>query len=427
MSEIVVVGGGVAGICCAYYLRRQGESVTILESNRVGSGASFANGGWLCPAQAGPLPEPGLGWYGVKSLSGRDATLYFKMAEWRRLAPWLVRFWTYCNPQDYLRGTQAIAQLGRDVFNLVEEMRNAGASFDVYKRGMVYATWAVKDAYSALRKLTPMRRFGYTIPDDIVAGDELHNLEPALSHKVEAGFLVDEHWYVKADEFTAGLADALRRDGVQILENTEATEFVRVGKKIAKVRTATGEIMADAIVLAAGSWTTALAGSIGIPLPMQAGKGYSFSVRPSVMPTHAILLADSHVGCTPFDGFLRIGGSMEFSGINSRVDQRRIQMIITRAQESFHPWASVDVTDRWAGMRPITADGLPVIDRASQFENVFLATGYAMQGVTLSPSAGRALAEFVTTGSRPEVLDAFRLDRFAHAPLLRPAHRRRTG
>ena len=127
-GRVVVVGGGIAGLCCAYYLRRRDFDVTIVESNRVGSGASFANGGWLCPAQAGPLPAPGLTLYGMRALFDRDSALYFKPGEWSRLTPWLLRFWTYCNEHDYAQGTAAIAQLGHDVFDLIEEMQATASS-----------------------------------------------------------------------------------------------------------------------------------------------------------------------------------------------------------------------------------------------------------------------------------------------------------
>ena len=134
---------------------------------------------------------------------------------------------------------------------------------------------------------------------------------------------------------------------------------------------------------------------------MEPGKGYSFSVQPSIVPSHAVLLVDVHVGCTPFGERLRIGGTMEFSGVNNRLDRRRIDNIVAGAIESFVPWKTPAIADEWAGMRPITADGLPIIDRADEYDNLFIATGYAMQGVTLAPTAGRALAEMIETGRRP--------------------------
>lgn len=416
-ARTLIVGGGVAGLCCAYYLSRADREVVVVESNRVGSGASFANGGWLCPAQAGPLPEPGLTLYGMRSLLDRDSALYFEPSYLPRLAPWLLRFRSYCNEADHARGTAAIAQLGRDVFGLIDEMSADGVEFELHKQGMVYAARNADDARAELRKLAPMRDYGYELPDDILTGEQLHALEPALSPAVNAGFLISQHWHVKADTLTAGLTAVLRERGVEILEGAEVVELVQQGRRITEIRTAAGNLAADTVVLAAGSWTTSLARSVGVSLPMEPGKGYSFSVKPTVMPTHAVLLVDVHVGCTPFGDRLRIGGTMEFSGINSRLDRRRIQTIVAGARESFLPWQDPEITDEWAGMRPITADGLPVIDRAEAFENLYVATGYAMQGVTLAPTAGRALAELIITGRRPELLEPFRLDRFERSPV----------
>jgi D-amino-acid dehydrogenase len=422
-GKIVIVGGGVAGLCCAYYLRKLGEDVTIVESNRVGSGASFANGGWLCPAQAGPLPEPGLTLYGMRALFDRDSALYFKPGEWNRLAPWILRFWTYCNERDHAHGTAAIARLGHDVFDLVSEMQADGVEFELHKQGMVYAASSAADARAELAKLAPMRELGYTLPDDVVTDGDLHTLEPALSDEVVAGFLIEQHWHVKSDTFTAGLAAVLRRDGVEIQEGAEVFELVRDGRRLTYVRTAAGDLAADTVVVAAGSWSTPVLRSIGIGIPMEPGKGYSFSIQPTVMPAHAILLVDVHVGCTPFGDRIRIGGTMEFSGINNRLDRRRIDSIVAGARRSFQPWKSPEIESEWAGMRPITADGLPILDRAGDLENAYIATGYAMQGVTLAPSSGKALAEMITTGRRPPLLEAFRLDRFGRVPIAHAARR----
>ena len=423
-GRVVVVGGGIAGLSAAYYLRRRDFDVTLVESNRIGSGASFANGGWLCPAQAGPLPEPGLTLYGMRTFLNRDSALYFKPSHFAALAPWLTRFWTYCNERDHANGTAAIAGLGHDIFGIIDAWQADGVECELYKQGMVYAARDPDHARAELRKLEPMRAYGYELPDEIMTGDELHAFEPALSPKVTAGVLIREHWHVRSVTLTAGLAAVLRRDGVEIREGAEVVELVRQGRRITTVRTAAGDIEADIVVLAAGAWTTELARWLDIPLPMEAGKGYSFYVRPAVLPAHAILLADVHVGCTPYGDRIRIGGTMEFSGINSRLDRRRIDSIVAGARESFQPWAEPGIEAEWAGMRPIPADGLPVIDRAGDLDNTYLSTGHGMQGVTLAPPSGQALAELIATGRRPQLLEPFRLDRFPRIGLSRVAARR---
>ncbi len=426
-SRVAVVGGGVAGLCSAYYLAKRGAEVVLVESNRVGSGASAGNGGWLCPTQAGPLPEPGLTLMGMRALLDRDSALYFKPSKLAELSPWLLRFWSYCSPRAYEHGLTAIARLGRRVFALVEAMEADGVEFELHRQGMLVASRDPESLRKELEKLQPMREFGYQLPDDLVLDGELHELEPALSDEIRAGFVVPDHWHVRPESFTRGVAAAARGLGVEIVEGAEVIEFLREGNRVTALRTAAGDYRADDVVLAAGAWTPTLLAQVGIHLPIQAGKGYSFMVAPSVVPRYAILLADVHVGCTPFGEAMRIGGTMEFSGINLHLNRHRIDRTIAGARASFREWARPEVESEWAGLRPIAPDGLPIVDRAAPFENLYLATGYSMQGMTLGPPAGEAIAEFVLTGQRPQVLDPFALDRFRRLPRLTGRYDRNGG
>jgi D-amino-acid dehydrogenase len=419
--SVVVIGGGVAGLCAAYYARQAGLDVTVVESGKVGGGASWGNGGWVCPAQAGPLPEPGLTWYGLRSLLDSRSALYFRLRNLPELAPWLLQFWTYCNARDHDHGVRALASLGRDVFDLVAAMRDDGVDFELHRNGMLVAAREPETARRELQKLQPMRGYGYDIPDDVLVDGALHAAEPALADGVQGGFEIRQHWHVRPDSFTAGLAAALRRMGAAVSENSAVTGFDTRNGRIAAVRTDADAHAADSFILAAGAWSPPLARMVGVRLRVEAGKGYSFFVRPSVVPQHSILLADVHVGCTPLGAQMRIGGTMEFSGLNTRLDHRRIGDITTAARAAFQPWEHPEIEQPWAGMRPITPDGLPVLDRMG-FENLFVASGYAMQGVTLAPPAGRALAEYVTTGTRPELLEPFALSRLSRRRTRRPVH-----
>ncbi|MBS1862704.1 MAG: FAD-dependent oxidoreductase [Actinobacteria bacterium] len=419
--RVLVVGGGVAGLCTAYYLAKRGAEVTVVESNRVGSGASAGNGGWLCPAQAGPLPEPGLTLMGMRALLNRDSALYLNPSKLRNLAPWLLRFWSYCNPRAYRHGLTSMARLGGRVFELVEGMVDDGVEFDLYRQGMLIASHDPVALRAELAKLRPMEEFGYELPADLVSDEELWELEPALSDNVHAGFLINQHWHVRPESFNRGIAAAARALGVEVLEGAEVVDFQASGPRVRSIRTAAGDLEGDKVVVAAGSWTPALLAQLGVDVPVQAGKGYSFMVSPSVVPRHAVLLADVHVGCTPFGDQMRIGGTMEFSGVNLHLDRHRIDQTIAGARASFREWMRPEVESEWAGMRPIAPDGLPVLDRAAPYENLYVATGYSMQGMTLGPPAGDAIAEFITTGRRPSVLEPFTLDRFSRFP--RPRRR----
>jgi D-amino-acid dehydrogenase len=419
--RVVVVGAGIAGLCCAYYLRQHDVEVVVLDAEGVGSpkASSYGNGGWICPAQAGPLPEPGLTIYGLRALLNADSALYFRPSYLPRLVPWLARFWTYCNERDFEHGTAALAALGKRSFELVESMAADGIEFELYRMGMVCATAEERDARKVLESLKVMRRYGYKLPDDLLLGDELHELEPSLSPRVKAGFFSEEQWHVRPDSMTRGIAASLRATGVEIVEGARVTGYDHRDGTLRAVRTAGGDHPADSFVLAAGSWTAPLAARLGVRFPMQPGKGYTFMIKPKVMPRHGILFADIHAGATPFGDRVRIGGTMEFSGFDTRIDERRIGTVFRLAKE-YIEFEQPAFEEPWAGLRPLTPDGLPVLDRARPFRNVFVATGYSMLGMTVSAPAGEAMAALITTGERPAVLEPFRIDRFGG--LLRRRH-----
>ena len=260
-----------------------------------------------------------------------------------------------------------------------------------------------------------MRDYGYELPDDIITGVELHELEPALSPNVTAG-LPDPPALARAPRLAARPGWP-RRCAATASRSARAPRWsssCAEGRRLTHVRTAAGRHR--------GRHRRARGRRVddrrsrarsASRCRWRPGKGYSFCVRPTVVPSHAILLADVHVGCTPFGDRIRIGGTMEFSGINNRLDRRRIDAIVAGAQASFEPWATPEIEAEWAGMRPITADGLPVLDRAGALDNTYLATGYAHAGRhARRRRPGSAMAEMIATGRRPPLLEPFRLDRF---------------
>ena len=420
--RVVVAGGGVAGLCIAYYLRRRDVDVVVLESREIASraAASYGNGGWITPAQAGPLPEPGLTVYGLRALLSADSALYFRPSYLPRLVPWLARFWTYCNARDHERGWAALAALGRRVFDLVDEMVADGIAFELHKNGMICATAEPAEARKVLASMEPMRAAGYRLPTELLQGEELHALEPALSDRVQAGFYVEEQWHVRANTFTEGLGRRVRELGAEVREGAGVVGFATVDGRVRAARTSAGEeVEGDAFVLAAGAWTTPLARALGLRLPMQPGKGYTFLLQPTVMPRHGILFADIHAGASPLSDRLRISGTMEFSGYDLSLDRRRIDNVFRLASEYLR-LEEPSYENAWAGLRPMVVDGLPILDRVPRFANAYVATGYSMLGMTLSQPAGETMAELIATGERPAVLEPFRVDRFPRTVLRRP-------
>ncbi|MGH3372788.1 MAG: NAD(P)/FAD-dependent oxidoreductase, partial [Nocardioidaceae bacterium] len=183
------------------------------------------------------------------------------------------------------------------------------------------------------------------------------------------------------------------------------------------VQTQHGELACSGVVVAAGMWSRPLLRMLGRQLPLQAGKGYSFSVELDPAPRHALYFGDKRIVASPINGLTRIAGTMELSGNNNDLNWRRIVAIARGSRHYLGPWFRHPdelvglIRNPWVGGRPFLPDGLPVIDRLSDDQNVFVATGHGMLGVTLGPATGRSLTDYILTGRRPDVLSPFSFGR----------------
>jgi D-amino-acid dehydrogenase len=421
VDEVIVVGAGISGLCAAYYLRKAGAPVTVIETRQAGSGASFGNAGWITPAQAGPLPEPGLLSYGLRSLVDRRSALYFEPAHLGRMIPWLLRFALRCNEIDHADGRVVLGKLGGRSFELIDQMAADGVDVPQQRARLLVVAEAAEPAQRFLARLEPLAGLGFRVPAKLLGQEQVHALEPALSDAVHSGFLIEQHRVVDPGGLVDGLRSRLLELGVEIREGTEVRDADVAGWRVVALRTSSGRRQCGSVVLAAAAWLASLGRLFGLRLPVEAGKGYSFELRPPQMPRHALMLLEPHVGCSPLPGRLRIAGTMEFSGVNSRLDRRRIGSIVRGAARLIDGLGEPDLESLWCGLRPIAPDGLPIIDRHPRLGNVFIAGAYSMLGMTLAAPAARSLAGYVLSGERPAELEPFRATRFGLGAALRHA------
>lgn len=412
---IAIVGGGVIGLTMAYYLRKAGEDVTVFDASGFGMACSHGNGGWICPVHAAPIAAPGVVGYTLKSLGKPKSPIYIRPPLELGFYTWAWRFWRRCNQNSWRHGIDALAALNQRTFALVDELAEDGVPFEMYRGGNLHVCRSTDEAATSLGSFAPMRQYGYQVPEGILPGDALREMEPVLSKTVTAGFLLPEERHVNPVSLCNGLVRKLKELGVELHSGTEVEGFDVSARRITAVRTTAGNWPVKSIVLAPGAQLRQLAKHLGVNIPVRAGKGYSFSVDLPVLPKHALHLSDSKVGCSPMSGHLRVVGTMEFSGDNLRLDRRRIRGLIDAAAPYLDNWPA-DVTadnvdDAWVGMRPMTPDGLPVIDRIDNYDNLYVSGGHGMLGVALAPASAVALTELITTGQRPDVLNAFSFSR----------------
>ncbi len=408
--KVLVVGGGVVGLCTAYALARAGADVTVVERDRCGQAASLGNAGWVAPVLSAPLPAPKLMGKSLRWMLKPDSPLLIRP----RLSPsflaWCWRFWRNSSPSRYRKGLETILALNRRTFELFDELRDSGVEFEMHSTGLVFVGLTEKVLSEELRVLSEVDKAGYSGDIEPLDRKALDVFEPALSEAVAGGFHAKADRFVQPETLTRGLADRLARIGVRLLEDTEVRGLARTGRW--RVRTPDEELVADAIVVAAGAWTARLLAPLGVHIPLEAAKGYSVTaIGHGTRPRHALYMLEAKVGCSPFHDAVRLAGTLELAGMNLTLNRRRIEGVVRAASTYLRDWQPKGIELEWAGLRPLMPDGLPIIGAVPGHDALYVASGHGMLGVTLAPATATALAPLILEGRLPSVLKPFGFDR----------------
>jgi D-amino-acid dehydrogenase len=399
MSKIVVIGAGAIGLASAYELRRRGAEVTVVDMGVPGEGSSAGNAGWIVPAISTPLPAPGLVTTSLRWMLQPDSPLYIKPRADLAFSRWLWSFWRNCRPVVYQSGLEALGNLNRRTMPLFDDLRANGVRFEMHHSGLLFVGLDQDKLEHAVDDVAHLSGYGYSRPVLLSAG-EVRDLEPGLSSEVAGGFLIEQERHIRPESLTAGLAAWLDEHDVEIHSNCEVIDLERRNETISGVVTREGTLGADQVLLAAGAWTGPLARKFGFRVPIEAGKGYSITwENPEYQLRYPLDLIDARAAITPFDGALRVAGTMELSGLNTHLEQVRIEALRRAGGQFLGPWARGTHERIWVGMRPLTPDGLPVMGRIPRTENLYINGGHQMLGITLAPTSGEAVAQLMLTGA----------------------------
>ena len=403
------------GLCCARSLAQRGVDVVLVERDTCGRGASLGNAGWITPALSAPLPAPGVVRHALTWMARPDSPFWIRPRFDLHLGLWLWRFWRNSNRHRHLEGLRAMIAFAEPTFALYDELQRE-LGFEMHEGGLTFVVRDPRHIDEYVGLLDDATRAGYPANAQVVGPSELTDFEPALLPTLAGAVHLANERHVRPEDFTARLASHLRVRGVEVLEQANVTEFLVRSSSVRGVRTQADEIAADAVVIAAGVWSRELAGMLGFALPLEGAKGYGITgARGSIVPKRALYLTEARLGVSPFDGGLRLAGTLEFAGIDLRVHARRVDALRRAAALYLRPEALLKGGEKWAGLRPLLPDGLPAVGQIPGWENVYLATGHGMLGITLAPATGEAIADTVMVGALPTHLESLDPWRFARS------------
>lgn len=415
MTNTVVIGAGVVGTTTAYYLAREGLQVTVVDA-AAGPGleTSFANGGLVTPSTAFPWSSPGTLKLMLSYMGRDDAPLLLRRMDIPKLGLWGLRFALNCRPAKYRESARLLSNFARESLEELEGLLSqSNVDYSLSRGGLIQVYRDKSGVQSRDLYAQFLERMG--IESTMLDSDGIVELEPSLrpiAPSIRAGLLLPNDAWGNARQFSTAIDAAGRSLGVTYRYGVKADGLRRSGGSVEGVETSEGFLPASRVVLCGGPFTPALLASLGISVPICPVKGYSISLGKSeigFLPNHPIVDDHAHLGITPLGDQLRIAGTVEFAGFDRTIRPSRIDNLKRAVLNLFPEMKLPDDVSPWAGLRPMTPDGLPVID-ATGVEGLYINSGHGALGWTLACASARLISALIT-GREVSGNSPFRLNR----------------
>jgi D-amino-acid dehydrogenase len=395
--RVVVIGGGVIGTACAHYLSRTGWTVTVVDKGRYGGGSSWGNCGLVCPSHVLPLAEPGMVGEGLRSLFRKNSPFAIKFRLDASLWSWLIHFAMRCNRRDMLqaaRGIQPLLEASLELYGGLAEQEGLECEWE--RKGLLFA-YRSKELFEAYAPTDRLLAEQFHCAARRYDGDAAMEREPALRPGLAGGWYYHDDAHLRPDRLLGSWRKALEAVGVKFRENCRFLGFRRQEGKAVAADTVVEPLAAEAFVVATGAWTPMVSDQLGCKIPIQPGKGYSLTMpRPSICPTIPLIFPETRVAVTPFRSGYRLGSTMEFAGYDESINPGRVQLLRDGAEPYLREPECEPIEEEWFGWRPMTWDSLPIIDRSPAYENVIIAAGHNMLGLSMAPATGKLVAELLS-------------------------------
>ena len=397
-KDVVIIGGGIVGLCSAYFLQKEGHKITVLDKSDITSGASFVNAGYITPSHIIPLASPGMISKGIKWMFNSSSPFYMQPRWDTDFFKWSWYFHKSSTKEKVELAIPLIKEINIISRELFTSIKNSGdlGDFQLERKGLLMLYKTDKEGEHEMQVAKKASYLGLEVSS--LNKKELDTLQPNVTMNVKGAIHYECDGHTTPTEFMKKMLDYLKRSGVIVKTNEEVIDLSTENGRITKVTTNKNIYSPEEVVLAAGTWSDNLSKKLKIKLPIQAGKGYRINVpRPTGITIPAILM-EAKVAVTPMAEYTRFAGTMEFSGINDVIRKQRVEAIANATTE-FYPEIKIseaEKLDAKSGLRPVSPDGLPYIGKSSSLKNLTVATGHAMMGWSLGPVTGKLVSEIIS-------------------------------
>jgi D-amino-acid dehydrogenase len=408
-DDVVILGGGVIGVCCAYYLAEAGCRVRLLERASLASGSSHGNSGLLTPSAAYPINMPGIIPKSIKWMLTPNGAFRFRPRPSLQLVRWLRLFQQHCTESEVDRVTPILRDMIRDSlvqFRRLARVPNADR-FDFSESGTLALYNSEHGDHQAQSTADLLRRFGIT--SQPVDSAEVRERVPNVTREVRGATYFPEDAHLIPGEFVRFMGRAAEAAGATIDTMVGPVEIAGLGKRV-QVRTSKGLLSPEKVVVATGAWAPHTVRRFGLWLPIEPGKGYSIEFRSGPKMNVPLRLTEARAVVSTMGDSLRMTARLDLVGMNSDVTKRAGSIV--KLVRNYLDWSSPEGPAGWAGLRPLTPDSLPIVGPHPADERLMLAVGHGQLGVTLGPVTGRLLADFITGKNVDAELGPLRADRF---------------
>ena len=394
--RICIIGGGIIGLFNAYYLIEQGHQITIVDQGDFTQGASIGNAGMICPSHFTPLAAPGVIRQSLKWMWDDTSPFYVKPrlnAEWIR---WCLQFFkasTRRNVDDNMGLLSALLKYSQQLY---VELEGTDLQMGLKRAGIIMVCNTEHALHEEVDLAKKARLIG--INTTILDTEEIRSINPGVQISAVGGVHYVDDMHLTPLVLFNSLKSHLTSKGVTWIPNTKIIDFVRERNNIKVAKAPEQEITADSFILCTGAWSNQLSRALNLPLWIEGGKGYNITI-PKASPQlfTPMILVEGRVAVTPMGTDLRLGGTMEIAGLDDSVRTSRIRGILSTIESYLpdYPQMKTQKIKPWYGYRPLSSDGMPIIEKIASLENAYINTGHGMLGLSLAPVSGKLMAEII--------------------------------